>query len=96
MSTYDDALADFIKEADSKYNLLQGYMKIDKLEKCYNIFRTIKTDTRYLGFIELNSIFSNLEKAIKENDIDYVKNNIKTSLKVFKKYIEISKEYLGK
>lgn len=96
MSTYDDALADFIKEADSKYNLLQGYMKIDKLEKCYNIFRTIKTDTRYLGFIELNSIFSNFEKAIKENDIDYVKNNIKTSLKVFKKYIEISKEYLGK
>lgn len=96
MSTYDDALTDFIKEADSKYNLLQGYMKIDKLEKCYNIFRTIKTDTRYLGFIELNSIFSNLEKAIKENDIDYVKNNIKTSLKVFKKYIEISKEYLGK
>ena len=96
MSTYDDALADFIKEANSKYNLLQGYMKIDKLEKCYNIFRTIKTDTRYLGFIELNSIFSNLEKAIKENDIDYVKNNIKTSLKVFKKYIEISKEYLGK
>lgn len=96
MSTYDDALADFIKEADSKYNLLQGYMKIDKLEKCYNIFRTIKTDTRYLGFIELNSIFLNLEKAIKENDIDYVKNNIKTSLKVFKKYIEISKEYLGK
>lgn len=96
MSTYDDALDDFIKEADSKYNLLQGYMKIDKLEKCYNIFRTIKTDTRYLGFIELNSIFSNLEKAIKENDIDYVKNNIKTSLKVFKKYIEISKEYLGK
>lgn len=96
MSTYDDALTDFIKEADSKYNLLQGYMKIDKLEKCYNIFRTIKTDTRYLGFIELNSIFSNLEKAIKENDIDYVKNNIKTSIKVFKKYIEISKEYLGK
>lgn len=96
MSTYDDALTDFIKETDSKYNLLQGYMKIDKLEKCYNIFRTIKTDTRYLGFIELNSIFSNLEKAIKENDIDYVKNNIKTSLKVFKKYIEISKEYLGK
>lgn len=96
MSTYDDALTDFIKEADSKYNLLQGYMKIDKLEKCYNIFRTIKIDTRYLGFIELNSIFSNLEKAIKENDIDYVKNNIKTSLKVFKKYIEISKEYLGK
>ena len=53
-------------------------------------------DSKKLGFIELNSIFSNLEKAIKENDIDYVKNNIKTSLKVFKKYIEISKEYLGK
>ena len=96
MSTFDEALADFMDSANEKLSILKKTNEETDFKLIYNLVRTLKTDVRYLGFEDLYNMLYNLEKKIKLEDNDYVINNIPKIVSEFERLIYVCNQYLGR
>ena len=96
LSTFDEALADFMDSANEKLSILKKTNEETDFKLIYNLVRTLKTDVRYLGFEDLYNMLYNLEKKIKLEDNDYVINNIPKIVSEFERLIYVCNQYLGR
>ncbi len=96
MSTFDDALTDFMEDARTKLKVIKLFKENSNFNESYSLIRTLKTDVKYLGFDDLYIMLYNFEKKIKEQDSEYLNSNIEDIIKEFERLIDISEEYLGK
>ena len=86
VDVFKDMLATFALEIDDKVRLLDTYYK----ERNYRNFSVeshgIKGVARALGMDELSEKMAELEKAGKEEDVYFIKNNLQSALEIYKAY----------
>ena len=96
MEMYNMTLNDFLNEVSAKWDRINKY-KEDKDMPNYAIeVHSLKSDSKYLGFMNLADVSYEHELKSKANDLNFVNNNFSRLEKEFKKVLEIIKEYIVK
>lgn len=95
METYNDILKDFLTESESRLPNIIKYYNEGDMPNYAILVHAMKSDSKYLGFTKLIELSYNHEMASKDNNIEYVKNNINELLEEANRIIAICKEYLG-
>lgn len=92
---YDETLEAFLEENKTR---------VPNIEKCKNeqnmadyaiLVHALKSDSKYLGFMELADIAYVHELASKANNIDEVNRRYDELMNMVNKYTELAKKYLG-
>ena len=91
---YNDTLKDFIFDVDDKYRKVCEYLKNGDMKNYSILVHSLKSDAKYLGFMDFSNICYQHELKSKENDYLYVHNNFSLLEKELKRIINISNEYL--
>lgn len=94
LETYEDLLNDFLEEAASRLSNLEEYYKNGDMENYTILVHTIKSDSKYLGLVELADIALEHQLKGESNDLNYIKNNYSKLIDEFKKIVAIIEEYL--
>ncbi|MEI3529936.1 MAG: Hpt domain-containing protein [Bacilli bacterium] len=92
---YNDTLNDFLEEIVSKVENLKTYKEADDMPNYAIYAHSVKSDSKYLGFVKLAEIAFNHEIRAKDNDIDYIKNNFNLLVDEINRVVQISKDYLN-
>ena len=95
MEMYDETLADFLSECESRLPQLAEYKANLDMPNYAILAHSMKSDSKYLGFTKLAEISFEHEMKCKENDLEYVKNNYETLINETNRIINIVKQYLG-
>ncbi len=94
MNMYNATISDFMKEIEEKWQRIikdkdEGNMSDYAVE-----VHSLKSDSKYLGFMTLAEISYQHELKSKENDKDYVYNHFKELEEEYHKILEIAKKYV--
>ena len=92
---YNETLQDFLDESSHRLpDIIKYYNEQDWVN--YEILvHAQKSDSKYLGFTELAEMSYNHEMAAKENNIDYIVNNINPLMNEANRVVAVVKQYLG-
>ena len=95
MEMYDETLEEFYNNINDRINKLNEYKENDLANYAIEA-HALKSDAKYLGFMDLIELAYNHEMKSKENDSNYIKDNYDSLINEVNKIISIIKEYLGK
>lgn len=95
METYEETLKDFLDAIDEKVASLNKNKEETDMPAYAIDVHSIKSDARYLGFNSLAQLALELELKSKENDVMFVLDNHDRLLDEVKKFVSLSKTYLG-
>lgn len=93
MESYNDALKEFKNSLNSKLENLESYIKAEDWENYAILAHSIKSESKYLGFINEAEVFLNHELKGKENNGSYIKENFNDLKKTTRNIIQILSEY---
>lgn len=96
MEMYDATMADFLDMIDQKLINLKNYRETGNMPNYAIEVHSLKSDARYLGFVNLADLAYQFELKSKANDLMYVYDNYKTLLDEAHRMINLSKKYLGR
>ena len=96
MDMYNETMEDYLKEVTEKYKELKDYKEKNDMENYAIIVHSIKSDSKYLGFTHLADLAYDHELKSKENDSEYVNNNLNNLEEELNRILDIAKKYLGK
>ena len=95
MEMYEDTLRDFKSSLADKWTKIEEY-KLSQDMKNYAIeVHSLKSDCKYLGFMDLANVAYEHEMKSKENDIDFVNNNFARLSEEYTKLLNILEGYNG-
>ncbi len=94
MEMYNATISDFMKEVEEKWARIVQYKDDCNMSDYAIEVHSLKSDSKYLGFMKLADISYQHELKSKENDIDFVLNNFKELEDEYKKILKIAKEYV--
>ncbi len=86
VNVFKDMLATFAMETDDKVRLLDTYFKDGNFRNFVVEAHGLKSVSRALGMDELSEKMAALEKAGKEEDSAFIKNNLQLALEMYKSY----------
>ena len=93
MGMYEDTLKDFKDSLAEKWSKIEQY-KLNQDMKNYAIeVHSLKSDCKYLGFMDLANVAYEHEMKSKENDIDFVNNNFNRLSEEYTKLLNILDGY---
>lgn len=95
MKTYDETLAEFLKEVDSKLEKLKEYKEVADMANYAIYVHSLKTDAKYFGFGPLADLAYQQELESKANNIYYIYDHYDELIAEANKMIELSAKYLG-
>ena len=95
MEMYQMTLHDYLEEIDGKHKELKGYLDMEDMANYAVLVHSMKSDAKYLGFMELADICYQHELKSKENDIDFCRNNFSLLEKTLDKYVSVAREYVN-
>lgn len=95
MEMYNETLNDFINESSTRIPDIKKYFEEGDMPNYAILVHAMKSDSKYLGFDKLVELSFNHEMASKDNNIEYVTNNIEELLTEADRIIAVVKEYLG-
>ena len=95
IETYNDVIVEFLNSIEEKRNKIKEYK--DKSDRAnYAVFvHSLKSDAKYLGFMNLSNMAYNHEMASKSNNIQYVNDNYNSLMEELNKVVNIAKMYVG-
>lgn len=96
MEMYNETLNDFLTESETRLPNIVAYYNNSNMSDYSILVHAMKSDSKYLGFDRLAELSYNHEMASKENNLEYVKNNIQELLAEANRIINVVKVYLGK
>ena len=94
MDMYNATINDFANEVEAKWNRIVEYKNSNDLENYAIEVHSLKSDCKYLGFMNLADISYEHELKSKENDSEFVNNNFSRLEEEYKKVLEIAKTYV--
>ena len=94
IETYNETLADFLKEIDSKVENLKKYKEAYDMQNYAILVHSLKSDSKYLGFTNLADLAYNHEAASKENNFAYVNANFDILMNELNRILGVIKEYM--
>lgn len=92
---YDETLESFLEENKTRLANIEKYKKERNMEDYAILVHALKSDCKYLGFIELADMAYIHELASKANNVDEVNAKYDDLMKLVNKYTELAKKYLG-
>lgn len=95
METYNETLADFVKEIDEKLEKLIQYKEVADMNNYSILVHSFKSDAKYFGFEKMAELCFQHEQESKINNIYFVYENFDDLLKEIKRTLVIMEEYLG-
>ena len=93
MEMYNMTLKDFSNEANNKWLRIRSYKTTSDLENYAIEVHSLKSDCKYLGFMNLANIAYEHELKSKEKDLNYINNHFQELEEEFNKTIAIIDEY---
>ena len=96
LSFYDETLEMFLEENKTRLANIEKYKKEQNMEGYAILVHALKSDSKYLGFMDLVDIAYAHELASKANNIDEVNKNYDKLMKEVDRFTELANKYLGK
>lgn len=96
MEAYNETLEEFVKSVEEKLRDLKKYYQMEDMTNYAIIAHSLKSDSKYLGFVSLTNIALEHELKSKKNDLIFIKENYNKLVLEVIKYIKISQKYLDK
>ena len=93
MEMYNDTLDDYLSEIDSKLEDLKKFKEENNMKEYSVLVHSMKSDAKYLGFMDFADIAYQHELKSKENDSDFVNDNFEKLEEELNKVVKIAKEY---
>ena len=93
MEMYNDTLDDYLSEIDSKLEDLKKFKEENNMEEYSVLVHSMKSDAKYLGFMDFADIAYQHELKSKENDSNFVNDNFEKLEEELNKVVKIAKEY---
>ena len=93
MEMYNMTIGDFLDEVEEKWQRINNYKENKDMENYAIEVHSLKSDSKYLGFIPLADIAYQHELKSKENDQTFVEENFTKLEEQYNKYLNIAKEY---
>jgi len=95
LSFYDETLEAFLEENERRIPDLEKYRKELNMEDYSILVHALKSDAKYLGFMDLADISYKHELASKANNVDEVNKLYDKLKKEVDNITKIAKKYLG-
>lgn len=95
LSFYDETLEAFLMENETRLPNILKYKKELNMADYAILVHALKSDAKYLGFINLAEIAYEHELASKANNVDEVNKKYDLLVKEVDKVTKIAKKYLG-
>ena len=95
LSFYDETLEAFLQENETRVPNIEKYKNERNMEDYAILVHALKSDSKYLGFMELADIAYQHEMASKANNVDVVYSKYVELVEKINKYTELAKKYLG-
>ena len=92
---YDETLEAFLEENKTRIKNILKYKNEQNMEDYAILVHALKSDSKYLGFMDLADIAYVHELASKANNIDEVNAKYDELMNLVNKYTDIAKKYLG-
>lgn len=89
LTTFYDGISDNLKKLDN-------YKKKKDFENYGILSHSIKSDSKYLGFMDLAEIALSHEMAGKNSDEKFIEENYDTFINEINRIVNVVKEYLGR
>ena len=96
MEMYNDTLNDFLTESETRIPNIINYYNAQDWVNYEILVHAQKSDSKYLGFTDLAEMSYQHEMAAKENNIEFIINNINPLINEANRVIAVVKQYLGK
>ena len=93
MEMYNDTLDDYLSEIDSKLEELKKYKEENNMEEYSVLVHSMKSDAKYLGFMDFADIAYQHELKSKEDDSDFVNDNFEKLEEELSKVLKIVRDY---
>ena len=95
LDMYNETIKDFIDESNTRIPNIDTYYNNEDWVNYEILVHAQKSDSKYLGFTKLAELSYNHEMAVKENNIDYIKNNYQELVNEQQRVLTIIKTYIG-
>lgn len=95
MDMYNETLQDFLKSVEKKLADIKRYKEASDMPNYAILVHSLKSDSKYLGFVTLAELSYNHEMKSKENDITYVYNHYDELINEANRIVNLVKEYMG-
>ncbi len=96
METYNATLEDFLSAIEEKLKNIRTYKEASDMANYAILVHSLKSDSKYFGFMKLADISYQHELKSKENDSDWVFNNFEPLMAEANRVHRLVKIYLGK
>ena len=94
MEMYNDTMKDFMEEVDNRFDRIKKYKSICDMKNYSIEVHSLKSDSKYLGFMDLADISYQHELKSKESDIAFVNSNFSKLEDELNRIIKVTTEYL--
>ena len=95
MEMYNMTIQDFSKEIDEKWNNIIKYKNENNMPEYAILVHSLKSDCKYLGFMNLADISYQHELKSKENDSTFVQEHFQELQNEYNRIIEIVRNYVS-
>ena len=92
---YNMTLHDYLEEIDNKHKELKNYLDMEDMDNYAVLVHSMKSDAKYLGFMDLADICYQHELKSKEKNIDFCRENFTKLENELNKYVSIAREYVN-
>lgn len=96
MDFYNETLETFYNEIEGRLKDLKKFKDNDDFENYGILSHSIKSDSKYLGFMDLAEIALSHEMAGKESDKEFIEKNYDSFIEEINRIVKVVKEYLGR
>ena len=93
MDTYNETLQDFLSEIDNKLAKIKEYKEAQDMENYAILVHSLKSDSKYLGFVKLADLAYNHEMASKAKDVRFVIGSYDALIAEANRILEVVKKY---
>ena len=96
MEMYEETLNDFLDVSIERMPRLEEAFKISDMKNYAIDVHALKSDSKYLGFINLSNMALEHQTKSEENDVNFINDNYNALVDEATRIIELVKEYLGR
>ncbi len=94
LSFYDETVEAFLEENKTRVPNIEKYRKEQNMEDYAILVHALKSDSKYLGFMDLVDIAYAHELASKANNIDEVNKTYDKLVKQIDRFTKLAEKYL--
>lgn len=95
MEMYDETVNDFLAEIDEKLANIEKFKTEQDMPNYAILVHSLKSDSKYIGLMDLADLAYKHEMASKGNDVEFVNSNYDELMTLAKKRVDMIKKYNG-